>query len=85
MDEAEGSGARAREKVGVCARAAPLVAAEADSGAGAPEAVDSEVGGSCEPGALGPTVQGAREPAVEVSAGGGFVLAEASANFEAIS
>ena len=85
MGEAEGSGAREREKVGICGRGAPIVAAEAERGAGAPEAVDSEVGGSCEPGALGATVQEARELAVEVLAGGGFVLAEASANFEAIS
>ena len=85
MDEAEGSNARAREKIGVCGRAAPLVAAEAEGGAGATEAVDSEVEGSCEPGALGKTVQVAGEPAVEVSASGGFVLAEASANIEAMS
>ena len=85
MDEAEGSGARAREKIEACGRAASLVAAEAEGGALAPEAVDSEVGGSCESGALGATVDGTREPETEVSTGGGFVLAEASANFEAMS
>ena len=35
-------------------------------------------------GALAPAVKGARAPEAEVSASGGFVLAEASANFEAI-
>ena len=85
MDKAEGSSARARKDVGVCGRAAPLVAAEAEGFALAPEAVDSEVGGSSEPGALGATVKGVCEPAAEVSADGGFVLAKASANFEAMS
>ena len=50
-----------------------------------PEAVDSEVGGSCEPGTLGAIFEGVREPGAELSAGGSFVLAEASANFAAMS
>ena len=44
-----------------------------------------EVGGSCKPEVLGSTVKEARDPAAEVSTGGGFVLAEASPNFEAMS
>ena len=77
MDETEGSGARAREGIGVCGRAAPLVAAEVKGGAWAPDADDSEVGGCCVTGALPPAIKGALAPEC-------FVLAEGSANFEAI-
>ena len=84
MDETEGSGARAREGIGVCGRAAPLVAADVEGGAWAPDAVDSEVGGCCVTGALAPAIKGALAPEAEVSTSGGIVLAEASANFEAI-
>ena len=82
-DEAEGLNAWARVKVRVCGRVAPFVVADAEGGAWAPEAVDSKDGKSCEPGAFGATAEGARASAAEVSASGGLVLTEASANLEA--
>lgn len=60
----------------------PVVAA-AKSGALAPKAVDTGVGRNCVPGALNTTIEGARASAAELSADGGLVLAEASANLEA--
>ena len=57
MDEAEGSGAWAQEGIGVCGRVAPLAGSAVENDARAPEADGSEVNGSCEPGALGATVE----------------------------